>query len=299
MRPDHPGPASILVKGTLMIRNVLGRLALPAVLVAGLVAGFPTAAQARDRGIEVDAAPTYIGWWDTTQWGNFLASTGGLPNRVILNSAGNTIGSEYESLIHNLHEKGVDVLGYVDTSYGTHSAATIEAEVDTYFPSGAEPGDTTVDGIFLDQFGSYTSGVPDCNSTTLYGNVTEYIYDKLGQIGTGTVWANPGTAVRTCYLPLDIDVFVTAENSKTGYETYTPYNTFDGTTYSADSADYNRFAHLVYGVASGDVHSVIDRAFDNYAGHVFTTSYSSGNQWVTLDSNSYLDDEVDYAASLG
>jgi hypothetical protein len=161
--------------------------------------------------------------------------------------------------------------------------------------------------VLFDQFPS-----ANCNDTTWAAAIANYAYGKIAALaGSGfsaSMWGNPGTAIPACYLNLNdsgaelYDTFVTTENTETAFNSFVPYNVLEANgTYSDGSADgyaSYRFAKLVYAVPAADIHSVIDRAYANYAGNVYTTQDGAdGNPWDNFPSNSYLDSAVTYAAT--
>jgi hypothetical protein len=288
---------------------LLRLISIVAAASLALVAG-ATAVGATGRGIAVAAMPAYIGPSDA-QWNTMLGSTGGLPLKVVLdNNNGNSVfDASWQALAHRIHQKGIEVLGYVYTQNGQRSEPAVNASIDNYFPSGARAGDTAPDGILFDQFGTVSNGMENCNGTTYYNDVVGHAYNDIAVSGgksfVAHIWANPGTAVPTCYLslPQQIDTFVTAENNETAYNTFIPYNVLnsDG-TFGSGSGTYPawRFAHVVFCAPSTDVHRVVDRAFNNFAGSVYVTSDGCGgdvNPYDNLPSNSYLNDEVTYAGT--
>lgn len=280
-------------------------------LLAGGVMG-PAASATSAPYIDVAGMPAYVGPWDTTQWDAFLGSTTALPASVILddNNGDAAFDSSWQELAHELHQKGVQVLAYVYTQNGTRAEADVDASIDNYFPAGAVPGDTAPDGVMFDEFGTLNSAGTElnCDGLTYYDSVVGHAYQDIaagaGSSFVASIWANPGTAVPSCYLtmPEGIDTFITAENSEANYDMYEPYNILnpDG-TFSDGSSQFPswRFAHEVYCVPASDVDAVVDRAQANYAGNVSVTSdCDTSNPYSTLPSNAYLNDEVTYAASL-
>lgn len=286
------------------------RLYVPLIAVASVVAAvIPAVASSAPAqagtspGIAVAAMPAYAGYWDS-QWSTLESSSGGLPMKVVVNdnNGDSVTDANWQGLIHDLHQKGIKVLGYVHTDYGTRSAAAVDTSIDNYFPSGTTPGDTAPDGILLDTFGTYdVNNNPDCTGTSYYNGIAGHAYSDLGALAGATVWANAGTAVRSCYLGLtnQIDTFVTFEGTESTYNSFTPYNVNTGSGFNDGSGTYPawRFAHVVFDTPSADVHSVVDRAVNSFAGYVYTTDDSGANPYDTFPSNTYLNDLVSYAAT--
>lgn len=116
------------------------------------------------------------------QWTRMCAT---LPSGsiAIMNPAsgpGTTASAAYAAAVDDCRAKGVTVIGYVYTSYGSRSASAVRADVDAYFSRHA------VGGIFFDEA---SNNVP---TQSYYAGLYQYVHSK--STGPLTVVTNPGLA---------------------------------------------------------------------------------------------------------
>src|SRR5262249_34689012 len=155
-----------------------------------------------------------------------------------------------------------------------------------------------VDGVFLDQFGSTDGGVVTCAAMAYYRTLVGYGDQRLAASSVPRssaqligVWGNPGVTIPECYLSLPVRTFVTAENTEQQYLAGVPYNVrlADGSLSDGATAyPPSRFAHLIYDVPVGEIHSIVDRAYRWNAGSIFTTDYSSTDPQQRFPGHGYL-----------
>lgn len=244
------------------------------------------------QGMQFGAMPGYLYPTFGNAWANFTASTGKLPSVVILNSGNGDVpwNSDYETLCSQLHARGITVLGYTYTNFGTRPAATVEAAVGNYLGAGITPGGNGVDGIFLDLLPSaagsfaYLSGI--CSSIASQ-------FAAGGGSNNPPIWGNPGTTIDSSYLALPISTFITFEGDIYAYQDATPFNiSVSGTPVSGQGLyPRSRFCHTVYNVGRNDADGVADRAWANYAGWAFTTNGGgTDNPYQVIPANDYLND---------
>lgn len=93
---------------------------------------------------------------------------------------GNSQNPDYVNALQYCHSYGQIVIGYVHTSYGTRSLATVEAEVAAYYQW------YQVDGIFVDEMSN------DSSQASYYASLYQYIHNQGGS-GAHLVVGNPGT----------------------------------------------------------------------------------------------------------
>ncbi len=135
-------------------------------------------------------------------WGTIItqkAAHPSVPITVIVNpdsGPGASKDPNYATWISKLDAAGVTVIGYVHTSYGARSAATVESEISTY------KSWYQVTGIFLDEM----ANVPGYES--YYSSLTSYAHS----LGFSLVVANPGAAVPSSYVGT-ADVIVIYESA--------------------------------------------------------------------------------------
>ena len=178
------------------------------------------------------------------------------------NGPGPAVDPNYVAAVDAAVNVGVDVVGYVYTSYGSRALATVLDDIDTY--AARYP----VHGIFVDEM----SNVPDAAELAYYGQIYAHVKALHAD---WTVIGNPGTTTDEAFLTT-ADTLVVFEGSRAGYATYAP---------AAWNALYpaERFAHLVYAAAEPDLAAVLATAAAANAGYVFVTDdVLSPNPWDTL-----------------
>jgi hypothetical protein len=182
----------------------------------------------------------------------------------------------YASAVDALRAGGGKVIGYVHTSYGTRSSATVLAEVNSYASF------YNLDGIFVDEMDNTLGSLN--YYTGLYSSI------KTAH-PTLTVFGNPGTTTLEPYLTGPAaDVLAVFEGDGANYLGYTP---------SSWNFNYDRshFANLIYNVSTAAVmQSDVALAAARNAGYVYVTDDNLPNPYDTLPS--YWDQEVSKIAEL-
>lgn len=175
---------------------------------------------------------------------------------------GAALDPSYGAVVGGLQTAGGRVIGYVHTSYGTRSAAAVQAEISLYYTLYG------VNGIFLDEMSN------DGAKIGYYQSLHDYI---RGLDADGYIVGNPGTNTDPGYLAT-ADVLVTFESPAAEYAGYEA----DAWTQAQDAS---RFAHLVYEVPdAGAMQAVIDRALAMNVGHIYVTDDDISNPWDSLPS---------------
>lgn len=148
------------------------------------------------------AAPSEFGEWN--QVDNSTPATGIL---IINPDYGPGYSSDpgYISVIQDAQRSGIDVLGYVSTSYadGSVSIATLENQITEWYSW------YHVDGIFFDEVNS------TCSPQTMTYYSALYNFTKQ-QMGPDLVVLNPGAPSQSCYGNLS-DILVTFEGDYSVY----------------------------------------------------------------------------------
>jgi hypothetical protein len=183
-----------------------------------------------------------------------------VPITVIVNPSSGPGASKdpnYVTWINDLRSAGVNVFGYVYTSYGARSASSVAADINTY---KAWYG---VNGIFLDEMSNVAG------HESYYSALTSYAHS----LGLNTVVGNPGAAVPNSYIGA-VDVIVIYENA--GIPSASALGT------STMGLSKSGFATMSYGVSSLTSSSV--SAVASYAGYVFITDEGMPNPYSSLPS---------------
>jgi hypothetical protein len=211
--------------------------------------------------------PAYFYPTPSSPWLDLNSAASRIPVTAIMNPGsgpGIFQDSNYVNAVDNLRTAGGKVIGYVSTSYGARSSATVKAEIDDYVNW------YNIDGIFFDEMtNSGTNG-------TL--NYYEDLYDYVKAINpTYEVMGNPGTATTESYLTRPVaDSLLVFESYATNYPGYTPSSwNF--------SHDPSAIGHLVHTTANeADMLSFLDLAVQRNAGQVYITDDILNNPWDTL-----------------
>lgn len=136
----------------------------------------------------------YPFWWiEGNDWYRVCGSMNpiGDGSIVIMNPAngpGPSRNTDYDYVIDRCHEQGHNVIGYVDTGYGSIPLATVKAEIDSYYSWYATlttDVDARIDGIFLDQMSN------DPATASYYHQI--YTYIKTKSTSHDDVIGNPGS----------------------------------------------------------------------------------------------------------
>lgn len=189
---------------------------------------------------------------------------------LVVNPASGPGGSaddRYRRATARARASGIQVLGYVDTTYGERGLVPVREEIDRYRDWYG------VDGIFLDQAAA-TDGALS-------------YYERLaGHVRPGVLALNPGVYPSEAYLGL-ADVLVTFEGD---------FATYVHCEVPAWAAEHPRhcFWHLVYATNRGQLDSALTLARRRRAGVVYVTDRNLGNPWDGLAS--YWQTEVKIAA---
>jgi spherulation-specific family 4 protein len=212
-------------------------------------------------------------------WGQMTTAAALIPITAILNpnsGPGTASDPNYASAVNALRTAGGKVIGYVHTSYGARSSATVLAEVNSYASF------YNLDGIFVDEMDN-TLG-----SLNYYTGL--YISIKTAH-PTWQVFGNPGTATQEQYLTGPAaDVLTVFEDDGANYPAYTP------SSWNFNH-DRSHFGHLIYNVATAAaMQSDIDLAAARNARYVYVTDDNLPNPWDTLPS--YWNQEVAKIAAV-
>jgi len=212
--------------------------------------------------------------WDT------VAASGSLvPTVAIINpdsGPGSGPDSSYTSGMNTLANAGVDMVGYVHTSYGARAMADVKADVDVYaekFPH--------VIGIFVDETATSSSDL------SYYTELYEYIMSFPGYKYT---ILNPGAVPAAGYSAAATQI-VTYEDTASGFAS-------SQNPSGASCSNKDAYAVISYSASSASsMESVVQTAISKgYYGWVYATSGTlSGNTYGTLPS--YYAQMASYIAS--
>lgn len=215
------------------------------------------------------AVPSYFypgSIWNRLRQG---APTVGL---VIINpnsGPGSQVDEFYVSEVSLSKRRGVVVLGYVPTGYGTRSKAAVQADIARYQKWYA------VDGFFLDE------AAASCAQKNHYQALYLGIKKQNPQ---ATVVINPGDVTPECYAST-ADIIVNFEGNYTTYQKWQPAG-WEGKYPS------NRFWHLIHNTPPAGLAKAIELSRQRHAGWIYVTPDRMPNPWDTLPSNTYWQQEI-------
>jgi hypothetical protein len=216
---------------------------------------------------------TYPGaTWDTVAAGAKTVKTVAIINPN--SGPGNGPDSSYNTYMNKLNAAGVDMIGYVHTSYGARSIADVKADIDVYasqFP--------LLKGIFLDEAGATASVL------SYYQQLYNYI---MGMPGWKYDVINPGAVPTSGYS--------SAATQIVSFEDVSSKFSASANPSGASCSNKDLYAVITYGASSSGMQSAIATARSKgYYGWVYVTDGSGASTYNTLAS--YYPSMVSYIAS--
>jgi hypothetical protein len=208
-------------------------------------------------------------------WSSALSAEPGLGIMVanVDNGPGTALNTDYASAISKAQAAGVQVFGYVYTSYGSRSLASVEADISTWKTMYG------VTSIFLDE--AATAG----SSLSYYEALTNYVHQE--GLGALTI-VNFGTTPSESDMSAG-DILVTFEGD---------YVTYLGTRFPSwvSSFSPSRFYNIVYDVPDQpSMTNVMTDAANDHVGYIYATNDNLPNPYDTLPP--YLSAETSQAHS--
>jgi hypothetical protein len=194
---------------------------------------------------------------------------------------GATVDPSYTAAVSACRSRGVSVIGYVYTSYGSRSASAVRADVDAYFAR------YPVSGIFFDEASNQSS------TQSYYASLYQYVHSKGA--GSLTVVTNPGVAASTAW-QLDggtADVVNIFEGSPSSFSSWSPPSW-------VASRNPARLSTIVYGASStSTMQTVCSRASSLNLGWSYVTPDVLPNPFDILPPDPYWTSELSACASSG
>jgi len=238
----------------------------------------PTEAASSECTAQVKAlVPLYV--YPGAAWDTVAAGASSVFTVAIINpnsGPASSPDSSYVTYMQKLHDAGVDMVGYVHTSYGTRAIADVQAEINTYATQYP-----LLKGIFLDE------GSPDASVLSYYTTLYDYILSMPG-------WTydiiNPGVVPDAGYL--------TASTMIVSFENYGTSVAAAITAPSiAQCSNKDQFAAIAHTVTAGSMDSIIDSLMSaDYFGYIYVTDGVGG--CCTYNAlTSYYASMVSYIAS--
>ncbi|HJU14680.1 MAG TPA: spherulation-specific family 4 protein [Candidatus Nitrosotalea sp.] len=180
------------------------------------------------------------------------------------NGPSTAISLPYAEGVRFLMSKGVSVIGYVHTKYGSRNLTVIKSEIDCY------KNWYQLDGILLDEMAN------KAGKEAYYADLTKHAKSQ----GMTLVFGNPGTDTIRGYVGT-VDNLILYDNHG-----LPPVATFDRW---ALNFGREHFSFLSYGVASLDGDLLI--TLSKHVGYLYVTDQGPENPWNSLPS--YLEELIE------
>ncbi len=218
------------------------------------------------------AVPAYF--YPGSYWTQLDQARSGVGVAVMNPDSGPGAGQNpnYVGAVQSAEAAGINVVGYVYTSYGSRSIAAVESDISDYYSWYPD-----LDGIFLDEAST------NCGNEPYYAALDGYVKSKGG---AGLTVLNPGTQTNQCYEPA-ADILLTFEGSDTQYVS----------SYSAPSwvARYpaSHFWHVIYGTSTvSAMATAVQLSKARNAGYVYVTPATLPNPYDVLPTGLYWSGEL-------
>jgi len=169
--------------------------------------------------------------------------------------------SSYTTYMNKLTAAGVDMVGYVHTSYGDRSTTDVNADIDVY--AAKYPG---LKGIFLDEASNSASEL------SYYSTVYNHIKSKSGYVNT---ILNPGTQPDQGYLAVSTNIVIFEDAGANIPSTYASW--VKCAPSAAEKSGYKyRFSGIAHSTASGSMSSIVNKMVSAGMGLVYVTDGAAG-----------------------
>jgi hypothetical protein len=179
---------------------------------------------------------------------------------------GTSLDPTYVATFQSFRQHRGHMLGYVTSSYGTRTLASVLAEVDLWFQWYG------VDGIFVDEMDN-TPGANEAYYHALYEGI------RAAHPGAPVV-ANPGTSTTLDYLD---GAFGRCADTLCVFENSTSFLAWSAEPWTA-ARRRAEFYTLPYAVNATEWRARVDHAFAERVGWFYTTDDVLPNPWDTLPS---------------
>jgi hypothetical protein len=222
-----------------------------------------------------------------SDWDNVAsAASAGAQIIAIINPSSGPISSGPDSTwttyMNKLTAAGVDMVGYVHTSYGARASSDVTGDVDVY--ASMYPG---LKGIFLDEVSA------DASEISYYQTVYSHI---SGISGYANTILNPGAQPDEGYLAVSTSIVIFESPASSLSSNFASWVTCASSA-SAKSGYKYHFAGIAYGASSSEMSSVLSTMEAAGMGLVYVTDGASGCcTYNTLAS--YFSSEASAVAAL-
>jgi hypothetical protein len=199
--------------------------------------------------------PLYV--YPGSAWDEVIAAAASVKIMVIINpNSGpdpNGPDSTYTTYMRKLTAAGIDMVGYVHTSYGDRSSSDVNADIDTFASKY-----TGLKGIFLDEASALASEV------SYYTTVYNHIISKSGYTN---VILNPGVQPVEQYLAISTNIMV-FEDTASNFGTFDSWVSCAPSGYQQAGYKY-RFSSIAYGASTSKIPSLVTSMMNAGMGYVY------------------------------
>jgi len=197
--------------------------------------------------------------WDTVASGASSVSTVAIINP---NSGPDASGpdSSYNTYMSKLNSAGVEMIGYVHTSYGERAISDVEADISTYASKYSY-----LKGIFFDEASDSASDI------AYYTQLYNFVLQK----GYSVSILNPGTQPDAGYVAISTSIVVFEDSSSNYPSSYSSFVTCAGSA-SAKAGYKYKFSAIAYAASSSSASSLISKMHNTGVGMVYVTDGASG-----------------------
>jgi len=215
-----------------------------------------------------------------SSWDSVAAGAASVQTVAIINpdsGPGTGPDSSYDTYMAKLDAAGVEMIGYVHTSYGTRALADVQADIDQYaseFP--------LLVGIFLDEAASTAEYVS--YYTTLYNYIMALPGYKYDVINPGTVPTSGYLAASTQIVAFEDTAASFAASANPSFATCANKNQFSVIAYAATSTStmestlaaakskgYYGWVYVTDGAAGGSTYNVLTSYYSTLATYIGST----------------------------
>jgi len=170
--------------------------------------------------------------------------------------------SAYTSYMKKMTAAGIDMIGYVHTSYGDRAISDVQKDITTY--STQYPG---LKGIFIDEASASASDI------AYYTQVYTAITSKSGYTN---VILNPGTLPDKGYLTISTNIVI-FENAGSSFARTTFPTWVKCATSAAQKSGYTyRFGAIAYGISQSAMPALLASMRNQGIGLVYATDGAAG-----------------------
>jgi len=205
--------------------------------------------------------PLYV--YPGSAWDEVIAAAANIKIMAIINpNSGpdpNGPDSTYTTYMRKMTAAGIDMVGYVHTSYGDRASSDVTADIDTF--ASKYPG---LKGIFLDEASALASEV------SYYTTIYNHIMSKSGY--TNSI-LNPGVQPVQQYLAISTNIMV-FEDKASNFGSFDSWVSCAPSGYSQAGYKY-KFSAIAYGASTSNIPSLLISMKNAGMGYVYLSEQTA------------------------